>query len=233
MHARAVRRTRFLVYAGVQFLVLSTFAMLVFPGGTAFDARAEHYQFFDNFLSDLGSTVTSAGHPNYLSSALFAIALGMVGVAMAGFASTWRAYAFVRGRGAALGRASEFVGAGSGLAFVGIALTPWNLLFTPHIVFVFAAFGLLVAFVGCITLLLWLNDGDRLLVVASVAYVAVLCAYIVLGVAGPGVESEHGHAVQVTGQKLVVYVSMTYLIVLAAKLRRGQPSSADTHAAIA
>jgi hypothetical protein len=238
MHAKAVRRTRFLVYAGFQFLVLSTLAMLLFPGGTAFDASAQHYEFFDNFLSDLGSTVTSAGHANYLSSAMFAVGLGSVGIAMIGFATTWRAYAFARGRGRVFGRASEWVGAGSGLAFLGIALTPWDLLFAPHVLCVFIAFGLLVAFVACITLLLWLNDGDRRLVLASVAYLAALGAYIALGVAGPGTDSEHGHSVQVTGQKLVVYVSMTYLIVLAAKLRRGplaMPSSAreGTQAAVA
>jgi hypothetical protein len=199
MDAIADRRRRFLLFAGLQFVVLTTGAMALYAGGTQYDTAADHYEFFHNFLSDLGSTETFAGRSNYSSCVLFA---------------------FARGRGRVLGIASRGLGSASGLAFVGIALTPWNLVVTTHMVFVFLAFGLLLAYVACMTLLLWQNSSDRVLLVASVVYIVALAGYVVLGVAGPRLDSESGHAVQVTGQKLVCYASMTYLIALAVRLKR-------------
>jgi hypothetical protein len=220
MDAIADRRRRFLLFAGLQFVVLTTGAMALYAGGTQYDTAADHYEFFHNFLSDLGSTETFAGRSNYSSCVLFAIALATVGAAIIGFAGTWQTFAFARGRGRVLGIASRGLGSASGLAFVGIALTPWNLVVTTHMVFVFLAFGLLLAYVACMTLLLWQNSSDRVLLVASVVYIVALAGYVVLGVAGPRLDSESGHAVQVTGQKLVCYASMTYLIALAVRLKR-------------
>jgi hypothetical protein len=220
MDAIADRRRRFLLFAGIQFVVLTTCAMALYAGGTPYDTTADHYQFFHNFLSDLGSTETFAARSNYASSALFAIALGTVGATIVGFAGTWQAFAFARGRGRALGIASRGFGTASGLAFVGIALTPWNLLFTAHMVCVFLAFGLLLAYVTCMTFLLLLNRGDRVLIATSTVYIVALAGYVVLGVAGPRLDTESGHAVQVTAQKLVCYASMAYLVGLAMRLRR-------------
>jgi hypothetical membrane protein len=220
MDAIAERRRRFLLFAGLQFVVLTTGAMALYAGGTPYDAAADHYQFFHNFLSDLGSTETFAGRTNYPSCVLFALALATLGAAIVGFAGTWTAFAFALRRGRVLGAASRVLGTASGLAFVGIAVTPWNLVVTTHMVFVFLAFGLLLAYVACMTLLLWRNGSDRVLLAASVLYIVALVCYIVLGVAGPTMDSARGHAVQVTGQKLVCYASMAYLIALAMRLRR-------------
>jgi hypothetical protein len=148
-----------------------------------------------------------------------------VGVALVGFAGAWRSFAFARGRNELLGRTSRVIGTASGLAFAGIGLTPWNLAFTAHAACVLVGFGALLAYVGCLTVLLWRNAGSRIVLVANCVYVVVLAAYFALALAGPDFSDETGHAVQVGGQKVVVYASMLHLIVLAAAMRASASAS--------
>src|SRR5205823_5675742 len=84
-----------------------------------------------------------------------------------------------------------------------------------HATFVIAAFGLLFAYVGCLTLLWWRNGGGRLPLGANLVYLAVLAAYFVVAIAGPSLATESGHTVQVTAQKIVAYTSMVHLAVIA------------------
>jgi len=220
MTAFALRRAGFLAYAGLQFLVLTTLAMVVYAGGALYDPSADHYLFFHNFLSDLGSTETFAGRSNLPSSILFGIALSTLGAAMVGFAGAWQLFARA-GRARAVGVASRVIGTISGIAFVGVAVTPWNLLIGPHSICVVTGFGLLVAYVACITFLLWRNGGATLPIAANLVYCVVLAAYFVVTLAGPSFATEHGHSGQVTAQKVVAYASMLQLLVLATLIRRG------------
>jgi hypothetical protein len=54
-------RAAMLIYASVQFLLLTAIAMLVYPGGAVYEPDASRYLFFRNFFSDLGATVTPSG----------------------------------------------------------------------------------------------------------------------------------------------------------------------------
>jgi hypothetical protein len=56
-----------LIYASVQFLLLTAIAMLVYPGGAVYEPDASRYLFFRNFFSDLGATITPSGRPNLAS----------------------------------------------------------------------------------------------------------------------------------------------------------------------
>jgi hypothetical protein len=48
-------RALVLIYASVQFPLLTAIAMLVYPGGAVYEANASRYLFFRNFFSDLGA----------------------------------------------------------------------------------------------------------------------------------------------------------------------------------
>jgi hypothetical protein len=64
-------RATVLIYASVQFLILTALAMWVYPGGAVYEPEATHYLFFRNFFSDLGATRTPSGHANLSSHLLF------------------------------------------------------------------------------------------------------------------------------------------------------------------
>jgi hypothetical protein len=58
-------------WAAVAVAVLSGIAMLLYPGGTARNPSARGYSFFQNSLSDLGSTVAWDGQANSRGAAFF------------------------------------------------------------------------------------------------------------------------------------------------------------------
>jgi len=216
----AYRRAGFLRYAAIQFVVLTGCAMIAYAGGTWFDPATPHYHFTGNFLSDLGMTHALSGRANYVSSALFFVALATTGVALIVFAWSWRHFAFAHGRAQIAGYASAVIGTLSGLCFVGVAVTPWDLALTPHNTFVIAAFGLLMVYVAAMTALMWRNGISGIRLVANCLYLAVIIGYVVLVLRGPRFNTEHGHMVQVVGQKIVAYVSMIHIIFLTTSIRR-------------
>ena len=218
----AYRRAGLLRYAAIQFVVLTAAAMALYAGGTWYEPAATHYQLAHNFLSDLGATRAFSGRANYASAVPFAIALVSIGAALIAFAWSWREFAFGRGRARVVGAASAWIGTASGAAFGGIALAPIDHALRLHNDLVLAAFGSLLAYVACLTLLMWRNGVGRL--AANAAYLALVVGYVGLVVLGPRLGTEHGFVVQVVGQKIIVYGSMGYVIYLTTTTRRALTS---------
>ncbi len=216
----ARRRAGWLLYAAVQFCVLTAIAMLLYPGGTWFDPTTPHYRFFENFLSDLGATRAFSGRPNHVGSAIFCAAMVSIGSALVAFSWSWRSFGFNHGRARAAGITSQVAGTLSGLAFVGIGCTPWNLVLAAHNLLVVIAFTMLLAYVAGITVLLWRNEHPRGRTAANLAYLGVVLGYVVLVLFGPRLSTPTGHHTQVAGQKLVVYASMIHIGFLTDYVRR-------------
>lgn len=211
-------RAELLRYAAFQFLVLVPAAMGLYAGGNYWDATAPSYGLARNFLSDLGMTHTWAGRSNYAAMTLFSIALATVGVALVLFAWSWRRYAFEHQRARFAGRASAVLGTASGLAFVGIAVTPFDIALTWHNTFVFVAFSMLLGYVVALAVVMGRNGATRAQMAVNVAYVVLVLGYVALIFFGPRLDTEAGHRVQVIGQKFVALGSMLHAIVLTSLL---------------
>jgi hypothetical membrane protein len=143
------RRAELLVAAAVAFVVLTVAAMLAYPGGAKYDRGSSAYLFFQNFFSDLGATKTYSGRSNTTSHVLFSIATVSVGLAMIGFATTWRTIA-ARREGRGFGEVAQVAGIVSGIGFIGIGLTPWDRVLDAHNRFVQVAFGVLLVSILCL-----------------------------------------------------------------------------------
>lgn len=213
------RRAGLLRYAAIQFFVLVAAAMALYAGGTYWDPGAPRYELTHNFLSDLGMTHAWSGRASYASSALFFVALATVGVALILFASTWRQFAHARGRSTFAGRASAALGMASGLAFVGVACTPFDLALVWHNGFVLAAFGLLLGYVIALTVVMANNGATAVQNALNLAYVALVLGYVALIFFGPRLNTPEGHRVQVIGQKIIAAGSMLHVILLTTLLR--------------
>lgn len=220
MTASVFRRAGFLRFAALQFFVLVGAAMALYAGGTYWDPGASRYELTHNFLSDLGMTHAWSGRASYASSALFFIALATVGIALVLFASGWRQFAHAHGRATGAGRASAALGIASGLAFVGVACTPFDLAFMWHNGFVLAAFGLLLGYVIALTVVMARNGASPAQNALNLAYVALVLGYVGLIFFGPRLSTPSGHQVQVIGQKVVAAGSMLHVIGLTTLLRR-------------
>lgn len=206
-----------LIFAAVQFIVLTIIAMLVFPGGAKFRSGSDHYLFFGNFFSDLGATRTISGHSNTASHVLFLIALGLTGLALVYFAPVWRVVS--REPGGTPGLIALGAAVISGLGFIGIAATPWNLVYDAHNLFVRLAFGLLLIYVVCMIFVQVRSDWPGPFLWLNVAYFLALAAYVVILFLGPDLATAGGLHFQVAAQKVIVYASILNLGCQAAGVR--------------
>jgi hypothetical protein len=218
--ASVFRRAGLLRYAAIQFFVLVAAAMAMYAGGTYWDPAAPRYELTHNFLSDLGMTHAWSGRASYASSALFFVALASVGVALVMFAQIWRQFAHGRGRSTFAGRASAALGTASGLAFVGVACTPFDLALMWHNAFVLAAFGLLLGYVIALTIVMANNGASSVQNALNVTYVALVLGYVALIFFGPRLSTPGGHQIQVIGQKIIAAGSMLHVIGMTTLLRR-------------
>jgi len=216
----AARRAGFLRYAALQFLVLVPVAMALYAGGTYWDRAAPHYELTGNFLSDLGLTHTWSGRANYLSSAVFCVALVSVGATLIAFAWAWRGFAHEHGRATFAGRASAVLGTGSGLAFIGVACTPFDLALMWHNAFVLSGFGLLLGYVIALTVVMARNGATRAESAVNAVYVLLVFGYVALIFFGPRLETPRGFQTQVVGQKVMAVGSMLHVVGLTTLLRR-------------
>ena len=206
-------RAGWLLYAAIQFVVLTTIAMQVY---------ADEHRFFHYFLSELGATRAWSGRPNHAAMVLFSTALAGLGFALVAFAGTWRAIAFHRERARGAGIAAQLFGTFSGAAFVAIACTPVDVALHVHNTLVVVAFGLLLGYTIALTILWAANDAPRMLLAVSALYVLLVLAYAVAsGIAVQrGIATLRGRELLVVSQKVMVYASMLYVAFVTLTIRR-------------
>jgi hypothetical protein len=176
------------------FLLLTVVAMLIYPGGTRIDPNAAGYTFFHNFFSELGYTVTRGGAPNPVAASLFFLALTMAGSGMVLFFLVYLQFFWDRWYLKVLGILGTLCGVVSGLAYVGIAFTPANLLPGPHVQFVLLAFRAFLPAVIFYMLAILLNpDYPNRYAGLYLIFAVLLAAYIMLITNGhhPGHRAEN------------------------------------------
>ena len=210
--APRVRRVRVfdLVLAlAALFLLATTLAMWVYPGGTALDSKSAGYHFWVNFFSDLGRTHARNGAPNALASALFTLGLSCAGAALLLFAIGF-ARLFWDGLGQrVLSVGGAATGVLAGLCFVGVALNPADVSGHGHAVSVIWAFRFFLLSSGCFSaVILRQNRYPRVLAWIFGAFTLLLLGYILLIIDGPYPDTMQGLMVQATGQKLIVYAAI-------------------------
>jgi hypothetical protein len=202
---------KLLVYASVQFVVLTSGAMFLYPGGAMYEPNAKRYLFFQNFFSDLGATLTRTKESNLYSMLLFIVALGSIGTSLAVASPLWKRVIVGEGRTMAFGHAAQALSLLSGICYVGIALTPWNLVLGVHMLFVQGAFTLLLGFVICLTVMEVQNNWPVRYIASNIVYIAILTTYVFVLFHGPNLLTFRGLVFQVIAQKIIVYISILNL----------------------
>lgn len=213
--SRFWRKTAFqiVIAACLTFVVVTILAMLVYAGGTGDDPQSVGYSFFTNFFSDLGRTISHSGASNTLSALLFFGALTFAGVGLALFFIAFLQFFSAPRWARILSIIGSLFGIGSALCFVGVALTPANLLRAYHGQFVLWAFGLFPLAVICYIPLLWQNKAfPKRYAFAFIAFAALLILYFVLIRSGPRGDTPESLLIQATGQKIIVYASILSIL---------------------
>ena len=209
------RPFQFGLFAAAQLIVLTLVAMLLYPGGTVADPASHGYDFFRNFFSDLGRTVSPAGEPNTASALLFFVALCVAGLGLASFFVAALQFFWQEGRLLrTLGLLAAASGLIAGLSFVGVAWTPANLWLGLHGWFVGTAFrAFLAAVLFQLVAVVLHRRYPKAYAAVYVAFALLLASYLWLLFEGPRPDSPAGLAIQATGQKIIVYAALLTVLI--------------------
>lgn len=208
---------RFLVWVGIvgalQFFVLTTLAMRVYPGGTIHDRSHAGYSFWHNYFSDLGRRRSWNGASNHLSNLLFDNSLLLVGISLILFfislpgifknpaARQWAVLAAV-------------AGVVSALCYIGIAHNPLDVHYYIHTIYVRAGF---IAFLGMSFFYLRAIREEpaypNRYANAFAFFAIVLFIQIAIMLLGPrSFTSPFALFLQASAQKVVVYAEMLCMV---------------------
>ena len=216
------------------FVLFTTVAMFLYPGGTAPLATTHGYRFFVNFLSDLGQTRTQSGAYNYPSMLLFTAAMIVAGVGLGVFFVAFARYFASRSVhiwARRLTWVAAAVGILAAICFIGVGATPYNLFYVVHETLAQWAFRFLLAAIcleipairlgrGVPTPLLWIN----------MSFVVLLFGYLLLVMFGPSTGTLVGEQVHVIGQKFIVYLAITTLFAQSLLVRSHLRRPVEAHA---
>jgi hypothetical membrane protein len=198
----------------IQFLVLTTLAMLLYRGGNHLDPQYRGYSFVHNFFSDLGLTRTYLGESNLVPMILFVVALTGAGLGLLLFFTVFRSLFTRTLLQRILTGAGTAVGWIAGLCFVGVAWFPADRALQWHRDFVIWAFQAFPLAVLCFVLAMLLDPKyPRRYALAFALFLLVLGGYLVLIFSGPAMNTSRGLVAQVVGQKVVVYASVVSVLV--------------------
>lgn len=218
------------------FVVLTTMAMLLYPGGTVPVASTHGYQFFMNFFSDLGQVRTQSGALNYPSMVLFSVAMVGVGIGLGIFFVVFARFFAARSTSLWAERVNllaTLVGVVAAICFIGLGVSPHDVLYYQHQAFTQWAFRLLLAAVMLEVVAIRLTRGiPASLLRVNVAFVTILFGYLLLMLFGPSTGNVLGDEIHAVGQKLIVYTSVSTIFVqsLLVKFHMARPLPAIAEA---
>jgi hypothetical protein len=167
-----------IVFGAVQFFLLTFAAAFVYPGG---------FDYFGYFFSDLGAVIAKNGELNYVSSALFSIALVVVAVALIPFWLIIRAPFTKSKREKVLSIFGSSFGFISFPFLIGVAISPIDTQLDTHIIMTFIFFSLFVLATLLYSVVIILNQdypkysaivGFVLLGVSAIILVDPLASYV-------------------------------------------------------
>jgi len=123
------------VFGALQFFLLTFAAAFVYPGG---------FDYFGYFFSDLGAVIAKNGELNYISSALFSIALVIVAVALVPFWLIMRSPFTKSKREKVLSILGSSFGLVSFPFLIGVAISPIDTQLDTHVIMTLIFFSLFV-----------------------------------------------------------------------------------------
>lgn len=225
------RRSRIaVVISCIFFVAATTVAMMDYPGGTHLDPDTDGYRFLDNTFSELGRTEGYRGEAKLLSFVLFLLATLVAGTGLITFFAIEAVDARLHGGSRIATTCTMGFGVITGLGFIGIDLTPTDVVKGLHYAFVYAAF---FAYIPSITALLaaWWTARSasrrrcRLKLWTYGSFLVVLAVYFLLITLLRGAPLETVHAVLTAGQKVIVYAALGVVALICVEdLWRGECS---------
>ncbi len=195
-----------------QYLGITTWLMTEYPGGNLHDKTAAGYDFFRNFLSDLGRTRAFRLGSNP-TAPWYALSLGLAGCSTIVFFGALGHFLFYVSKNWWAVPATLFAVV-AGMGYIGVAVNPINVDYGRHIMFVqigFIGFWLMGV---CIAMAISRSPVfPNMYARAMWGFLIVLGVQIVIMLFGPrSWTTEPALLLQVTAQKIVVYSEIAAML---------------------
>jgi hypothetical protein len=200
----------------VQYVILTVLGMLVYTGGTYTDSNSVGYNFFENYFSDIGRTVSHSGTSNTLGFVLFVVAMTVGGIAIVAF--FWATIGQFQEPPLlkAMSIVGSVIGGFAGIAFIVVALVPADIDIGMHRLFMYISFGSILASAFIYTIAMISRDKYRNnYQLTYVLFTAAAALYMLLLFFGPDRESVEGLVIQAAGQKIIVYAMIVNFFIQA------------------
>jgi hypothetical protein len=180
--------------------------MLFYTGGTYTNPNSVGYNFFENYFSDIGRTVSHSGETNTLGFIFFVVAMTVGGLAIVGFfwatISQFQEPPLLK----RLSIVGSILGGFAGIAFIFVALVPADIDIGTHRLFMYVSFGSILASAFIYTITMISRDKYRNnYQISYILFTAAAALYMLLLFFGPDRESAEGLVIQAAGQKIIVY----------------------------
>ena len=201
------------IFGALQFLLLTAYAMWVYPGGTIHERGLEYYSFFTNYFSDLGRTKNFRGELNTTCHNIFKITLTISGICIMLFFSLLPSV-FKSEASKFLSWCGMFFGIVAGACYIGIGWVAWNVDYWLHIFYVtrgFIAFLIMSIFYA---LAIFVDDNyPNKYGIVMVVFIITLFLQILVMMNGPrSWSSPEALRLQAVSQKIVVYSEIFVLL---------------------
>ncbi len=195
----------------VGYIAISILVMFFYHGGDMFDLNRSTYNFFGSFLSDLGRLHGFSGVTSYTTGIIYGIGLGFMGIGTILF--FWAHQYLVPKTIAIVKHGATIVGIITGIGYIGIACTPWDIVPKTHLFFVFTGF---ISFSICCLLMFIIVIKDSSYPTIFGYIYLFLClwnlTYVLFMIYGPDSREPVGRIVQATAQKIVIYTQSALTI---------------------
>jgi len=207
----------------VLFIIFNIISMFTYPGGTFLDNLNLGYSFTQNFLSDLGRTMSFSEEVNYFSSQFFNMSLILAGSVFVVFyfhvsrvfsASNQKIWANI----------GSFIGIFGGLSLIGVGLTPADLYLEIHIVCATWLFRFFFVASLCYSIVIFRHDRlENKFASGYLVFTFSILLYILISELGPDPKiSSFALTLQVVSQKLILLILMCSIYIQTQGLKKLQ-----------
>ena len=196
------------------------------------DPHRHGYDFFSNFLSDLGRTSTPSGQDNLASRLLFTIALNMGALGITLFFVAFTQFFRAPGKARWLSRLGAVCALVTGLCFIGIAFVPLNRNGQLHNLFLYSAsLSFIIAYLLLFLAVLLTPGFPRRSIQVFTAFALLLAGslfvFLFALLYGPAPGTPAWEIVHATGQKIIVAASILTGFIQALLVQPLLPNNAE------
>ena len=205
------------------FVVLNIASIVLYPGSTFRDHLTLDYSFTQNFLSDLGRTLTFSGKINFLSSQLFNMSLVLAGGIFVRFYLHVQTV-FNSDKQKILAFIGSFFGILGGISLAGVGLTPADLYLDLHIICANWLFRFMFVASLFYTIVIFRHPTfENKYAGGYLIFSITILIYILISELGPEPKVSHFALVlQVVSQKIILLIFMLAIYIQTLGLKKLQ-----------